>query len=149
MRALRGGHFPRVDPVVIMLAEYEERVLIGRQPGFPPRLYSALAGFIEPGESMEEAVRREIREEADIKTGAVHYIVSQPWPFPSSLMIGCIVDAEDNALTLDTRELQDAIWVTRTEVEASLAGDPDASFMAPPPFALANSLLRAWLARTA
>ncbi|MBP8924964.1 MAG: NAD(+) diphosphatase [Pseudomonadales bacterium] len=142
-------HFPRVDPVVIMLAEYEERVLIGRQPGFPPRLYSALAGFIEPGESMEEAVRREIREEADIKTGAVHYIVSQPWPFPSSLMIGCIVDAEDNALTLDTRELQDAIWVTRTEVEASLAGDPDASFMAPPPFALANSLLRAWLARTA
>ena len=132
-----------------MLAEYEGRVLIGRQPGFPPRLYSALAGFIEPGESMEEAVRREIREEAGIATGAVHYIVSQPWPFPSSLMIGCIAEAEDDALTLDTRELQDAIWVTRAEVEAVLAGDRDAPFMAPPPFALANSLLRAWLGRIA
>ncbi len=140
-------HFPRVDPVVIMLAEFEGQVLIGRQPGFPPRLYSALAGFIEPGESLEEAVRREIKEEAGIGTGAVHYIVSQPWPFPSSLMMGCIVEAEHAAITLDARELQDAIWVDRAAVEAALAGTADARFMPPPPFALASSLLRAWLAR--
>lgn len=139
-------HFPRVDPVVIMLAEFEGRVLLGRQPMFPPRFYSALAGFVEPGESLEEAVRRELFEEAGIHAGAVRYVVSQPWPFPSSLMIGCVAEASADAITLDTNELQDAMWVSRTEVEAALAGAPDARFVPPPAVALAHSLLRAWLA---
>ena len=138
-------HFPRVDPVVIMLAEFGGRVLLGRQPMFPPKFFSALAGFVEPGESMEEAVRRELFEEAGIHTGAVRYVVSQPWPFPSSLMIGCVAEALDDAITLDTTELQDAMWVGRADVEAALAGDPAAPFAPTPPVALAHSLLRAWL----
>jgi NAD+ diphosphatase len=138
-------HFPRVDPVVIMLAEFGGRVLLGRQPMFPPKFFSALAGFVEPGESLEEAVRRELFEEAGIRTGAVRYVVSQPWPFPSSLMIGCVAESLDDAITLDTTELQDAMWVDRAAIEAALAGDPTAPFVPPPPVALANSLLRAWL----
>lgn len=139
-------HFPRVDPVVIMLAEFGGRVLLGRQPMFPPKFFSALAGFVEPGESLEEAVRRELLEEAGIRTGAVRYVVSQPWPFPSSLMIGCVAEALDEAITLDTTELQDAMWVGRAGVEAALAGEAEAPFVPPPPVALAHSLLRAWLA---
>ncbi len=139
-------HFPRVDPVVIMLAESGGRVLLGRQPMFPPKFFSALAGFVEPGESLEEAVRRELFEEAGIRTGAVRYVVSQPWPFPSSLMIGCVADALDDAITLDTTELQEAMWVDRAGIAAALAGDAAASFVPPPPVALAHSLLRAWLA---
>jgi len=139
-------HFPRVDPVVIMLAEFEGRVLLGRQPMFPPKFYSALAGFVEPGESLEEAVRRELAEEAGVRAGAVRYVVSQPWPFPSSLMIGCVAAVDGEAITLDTTELQDAMWVSRHEVEAALAGDVSAPFVPPPPMALAYSLLRAWLA---
>lgn len=138
-------HFPRVDPVVIMLAEFQGRVLVGRQPMFPPKFYSALAGFVEPGESLEEAVRRELAEEAGVQTGEVRYVVSQPWPFPSSLMIGCVAAAGGDAITLDTNELQDAIWVGRDDVAAALAGDRSAPFIAPPPMALANSLLRAWM----
>jgi NAD+ diphosphatase len=139
-------HFPRVDPVVIMLAEFGGRVLLGRQPMFPPKFFSALAGFVEPGESLEEAVRRELFEEAGIRTGTVRYVVSQPWPFPSSLMIGCVAEVLDEAITLDTTELQDAMWVGRADVEAALAGDAAAPFVPPPPVALAHSLLRAWLA---
>ena len=138
-------HFPRVDPVVIMLAEHEGRVLLGRQPQYPPRRYSALAGFVEPGESMEEAVAREFREEAGIEVANVRYIASQPWPFPGSLMIACIADAAGTELTLDTNELEDAMWVDRRGVEAALAGDPDAPFLAPPHFAIANTLLARWL----
>lgn len=138
-------HFPRVDPVVIMLAEFGGRVLLGRQPMFPPKFFSALAGFVEPGESLEEAVRRELLEEAGIRTDAVRYVVSQPWPFPSSLMIGCVAEALDEAVTLDTTELQDAMWVGRAGVEAALAGEAEAPFVPPPPVALAHSLLRAWL----
>lgn len=138
-------HFPRVDPVVIMLAEHEGRVLLGRQPQFPPRMYSALAGFLEPGESIEEAVGRELFEEAGVRVTAVRYVLSQPWPFPSSLMIGCIAPVASDALTLDTQELQDAIWVDRAEVSAVLRGEPDARIMTPPPLAIAHSLLSAWV----
>lgn len=139
-------HFPRVDPVVIMLAEYQGKILVGRQPRFPPRNYSALAGFLEPGESIEEAVRRELYEEAGVTVANVRYVASQPWPFPSaSLMIACIGEAESDALTIDTTELEDAMWVTREEVQAALAGADDARFNAPPGFAIANTLLRAWL----
>ena len=139
-------HFPRVDPVVIMLAEFDGKILVGRQPRFPPRNYSALAGFLEPGESIEEAVRRELFEEAGVRVSNVRYIASQPWPFPAaSLMIACIGEAESDALTIDTTELEDAMWVSRDEVEAALSGADDARFNAPPRFAIAHTLLRAWL----
>ena len=142
--ACKAEHFPRVDPVVIMLAEHEGRVLLGRQPQFPPRMYSALAGFLEPGESLEEAVSRELHEEAGVRTLSVRYVLSQPWPFPSSLMIGCIAPVENDAIHLDTNELQDAIWLGRDEVRAVLSGEPGARIMTPPPLAIAHSLLQAW-----
>ena len=139
-------HFPRVDPVVIMLAEHEGRLLLGRQPQYPERRYSALAGFLEPGESIEAAVARELHEEAGIEVSDVTYTASQPWPFPSSLMIGCHARALSPDLTIDTTELDDARWFTREEVEAALAGDPEAAFLPPPRFAIARTLLEHWLA---
>lgn len=138
-------HFPRVDPVAIMLAEHDGRVLLGRQPRFPPRRFSALAGFIEAGESIEEGVARELWEEAGIRVRNVRYIASQPWPFPSSLMIACTSEAVDDELTLDTTEIEEARWFTRAEVAAAMAGDEDAAFIAPPPFAIAHNLLQWWL----
>jgi NAD+ diphosphatase len=143
--ACGAEHFPRVDPGVIMLAEHEGRVLLGRQPQYPQGRYSALAGFVEPGESIEEAVARELMEEAGIAVGDVRYVASQPWPFPGSLMIACLASAESDALRLDANELEDAFWASRGEVEAALAGDPAAPFLAPPPFAIANTLLTRWL----
>lgn len=139
-------HFPRTDPVVIMLAEYGGRVLVGRQSRFPPGHYSALAGFLEPGESIEEAVRRELFEEAGIRTGAVRYVASQPWPFGGAqLMIACIAQAHGDALTLDPTELENAMWVSRADVASALEGTGEAPFRAPPPFAIAHSLFRRWL----
>ena len=141
----RKDHFPRTDPVVIMLAEFEGKALVGRQSRFPPGNYSALAGFLEPGESMEEAVRREIHEEAGVRCGAVQYVTSQPWPFGGSqLMIACIAQAEDDALTLDTTEIEDAMWVTKQDALDALADAPHKRFGAPPPFAIAHSLLKHW-----
>lgn len=144
--ACGGEHYPRVDPVVIMLAEHDGRVLLGRQPRFPPQRYSALAGFVEVGESLEDAVARELFEEAGVTVRNVHYVASQPWPFPSSLMIACTATSLGDALTVDTTELEDARWFSRDEVAAALAGAPDAAFIAPPPFAIARSLLEHWLA---
>jgi NAD+ diphosphatase len=141
----KAEHFPRVDPVVIMLAEHDGRVLVGRQPQYPARRYSALAGFVEPGESIEEAVARELKEEAGIEARQVRYVASQPWPFPGSLMIACIAETAADVLTLDRNELEDAFWVGRSEVEAALAGDPAAPFLAPPPFAIAHTLFQRWL----
>lgn len=142
-------HFPRTDPVVIMLAEHgdangEARVLVGHGVGFPEHRMSALAGFVEPGETIEEAVRRELHEEAGVIAGEVRYVASQPWPFPSSLMIGCIAAVADPALTLDPSEIDAALWVTRAEVRAALAGDAAAPFLAPPPIAIARTLLEGW-----
>ena len=139
-------HYPRVDPVVIMLAEHRDRVLVGRQPGFPPHFYSALAGFVEPGESIEEAVRRELKEEAGVDSSAVRYVASQPWPFPSQLMIACIAAVASDRLVLDAEELEDAIWVDRTEVREALEGQERARFAAPPRFAIAHTLLSHWTA---
>ncbi|MBV8685458.1 MAG: NAD(+) diphosphatase [Alphaproteobacteria bacterium] len=138
-------HFPRVDPVVIMLAEFDGRVLLGRQPQYPAGRYSALAGFVEPGESIEEAVAREIEEEAGLRVADVRYVASQPWPFPGQLMIACIARAASDAVTLDRNELEDAIWADRAEVAAALADEAGAPFKAPPAFAIAHSLLRAWV----
>ena len=140
-----SDHFPRVDPVVIMLAEHRGRVLVGRQPQFPSGRYSALAGYVEPGESIEEAVARELGEEAGIAVSDVRYVASQPWPFPGALMIACLAEAESDALTLDPTELEDAFWVDRAGVAAALAHDQAAPFIAPPHFAIANTLFRRWL----
>jgi NAD+ diphosphatase len=136
--------FPRVDPVVIMLAEHDGSVLLGRQPQYPPGRYSALAGFVEPGESIEEAVARELREEAGIEASDVRYVASQPWPFPGQLMIACTAQAASADIVLDRQELEDALWVDRDGVLAALAGAPSSPFVAPPPFAIAHTLLRHW-----
>ena len=134
-------HFPRVDPVVIMLAEHDGRLLLGRQPHYPPGRFSALAGFVEPGETIEAAVARELKEEAGIAVADVRYVASQPWPFPSSLMIGCRARALGDALTVDFTELDEAHWFTRAEVAAALAEDADAAFLPPPRWAIARTLL--------
>jgi NAD+ diphosphatase len=144
--ACQAEHFPRVDPVVIMLAEHDGKVLLGRQPRFPPLRYSALAGFVEVGESLEAAVARELFEEAGVRVRDVGYVGSQPWPFPSSLMIACTAVADGESLTIDRTELEDARWFSREEAAAAMAGEADASFIAPPPFAIAHSLLAHWLA---
>lgn len=141
----QAEHYPRVDPVVIMLAEYGGRVLLARQAQYPAGRFSALAGFVEPGESIEEAVARELLEEAAVEASNVRYVASQPWPFPGSLMIACLADAASGEIVLDTNELQDAMWVDRDEVRAALAGEPSARFAAPPPFAIAHTLLLHWL----
>ena len=145
--ACTAEHYPRVDPVTIMLVEHHGNVLLGRQPRFPPKRFSALAGFVEPGESIEEAVAREIHEEAGLIVRDVSYVASQPWPFPSSLMIACHSFTDEPAITIDTTELDEADWFTRAEVIAAMAGNEDARFIAPPPFAIAHHLLKWWLSQ--
>lgn len=144
-------HFPRVDPVTIMLVEHDDSLLLGRQPMFPPKNYSALAGFVEPGETLEEAVARETFEEAGVSAYNVSYVVSQPWPFPSSLMIGCHAMAKSRDIVVDKTELDDACWFTRAEVADAIAasdrGEQGAAFGCPPRFAVANVLMRWWLER--
>lgn len=141
--ACHAEHFPRTDPVVIMLALHRDHALVGRQPGFPPRFFSALAGFVEPGENIEEAVARELHEEAGIITTKVRYLASQPWPFPSSLMIACFAQSQGVELTIDFDELEEARWVTKAEVAAALDGSGE--WLAPPPMAIAHTLLKAWI----
>jgi NAD+ diphosphatase len=143
--ACGAEHYPRVDPVVIMLAEHDGSVLLGRQPQYPPRRYSALAGFVEAGETIEAAVARELEEEAGIVVSDVTYVASQPWPFPSSLMIGCRAEARTRDLRIDTAELDDARWFTRDEVEAALRDADGGAFRPPPRFAIARTLLEHWL----
>ena len=129
-----------------MLAEHDGKLLLGRQPQYPPGRYSALAGFVEVGEPIEAAVARELHEEAGIRVRNVRYVASQPWPFPSSLMIGCHAEAKSDRLTIDTTELDDARWFTREEVEAALSEALDAPFKPPPKTAIARTLLDRWLA---
>jgi len=142
--ACGAEHFPRTDPVVIMLATAGDTCLLGRGRNFPKGMFSALAGFIEPGESIEEAVAREIEEEAGIKIGSVTYHSTQPWPFPSSLMIGCIAEAETTEITVDESELAEARWVGRETILATLAGNGPSGFWVPPPLAIAHQLIKAW-----
>ena len=137
--------FPRTDPVVIMLAVHENRCLLGRQPRFPAGMYSCLAGFLEPGETIEDAVRRELHEEAGARVGAVTYHSSQPWPFPGSLMIGALAQAQDDRLILDHDELEDARWFTRLEAASILAGQHKEAITSPPPGAIAHQILKSWV----
>lgn len=150
--ACKAQHFPRTDPVVIMLVTLGERCLLGRNKRFPTRKrYSTLAGFVEPGESMEEAVRREVFEEVGIVVGSVSYHSSQPWPFPSSLMIGCIGEAESEEINVDPDELQDALWITREDVRTCFESENyislDGSLEIPPPDAIAHHLIKSWVER--
>jgi NAD+ diphosphatase len=147
-------HFPRTDPVSIMLVVKGDKCLLGRKAMFPPGMYSALAGFIEPGETIEDAVRREVLEESGIHTSEVRYVFSQPWPFPSSLMMGCIAEAISEDIKIDEEELEHAGWFSRDEIEEaldrSLNTEPgDGLFRMPHPIAIAHHLIRAWLLETA
>ena len=140
-----GVHFPRTNPVVIMLVERENRCLLARQEGWPGGFVSALAGFIEPGETIEEAVRREVLEESGIDVGEVQYHSSQPWPFPSSLMIGCIANAKNEAIELRDKELDFAGWFERDSIRKALRdSERGEDFHLPPPMAIAHQLIRAW-----
>jgi NAD+ diphosphatase len=153
-----AGHHPRTDPVVIMLVIDGDRVLLGRQPSWPEGRYSALAGFVAPGESLEEAVEREVQEEARVRVGAPVYLASQPWPFPSSLMLGFHVPWAGGEPDASDDELQDARWFSRAEIEAAGRDDADDDWLSPgdpgelrlpPRLAIARRLIEAWLSRPA
>lgn len=137
-------HFPRVDPVSIMLAIDGDRCVLGRSPRFLPGMYSCLAGFIEQGETIEDAVRREVQEESGIKVGRVAYFSSQPWPFPSSLMIGCHAEAISTEIAPDEDELEDCRWFSRDEVKLMLAGEHPDGLITPPRMAIANRIITAF-----
>ena len=138
-------HFPRSDPVVIMLVTRGDRLLLGRSPGWPEGMYSLLAGFVEPGETIEAAVRREVREETGVAVGAVRYLASQPWPFPASLMLGCAAEALDEAITIDPAELEAAEWVDRQTLVEVLGGRHP-RIRGARPGAIAHFLICQWLA---
>jgi NAD+ diphosphatase len=137
-------HFPRVDPVVIMLATEGEACLVGRGKQFPPGMFSALAGFVEPGETIEEAVRRELMEEAAVKVGEVTYHATQPWPFPSSLMIGCFAKAESRDTKVDENELAEVRWIERSVGRDLIEGKEVDGLRVPPSIAIAYHLIKAW-----
>lgn len=143
--ACKAEHFPRTDPVVIMLAIEGDRALLGRQARFAPGMYSCLAGFVEPGETIEDAVRRETQEEAGIRIGRVRYYSSQPWPFPSSLMIGCHAEALTSEVHRDEVELEDCRWFDRAEVRSMIEGTHPEGFKTPPSIAIASHIIRAWV----
>jgi NAD+ diphosphatase len=144
--ACGASHFPRTDPVVIMTAVREGHCLLGRQRHFQPGVYSTLAGFVEPGESLEEAARREVLEESGIRLGHIRYHASQPWPFPGSLMIGLLGEAETSEIVVDHDELEDARWFTRDEVHAMLADRHPDGLKVPPTMAIAHHLITAAVA---
>lgn len=143
-RSCKVMHFPRTDPVVIMLATSGDDCLLGRSGRFGKTMFSALAGFLEPGETIEDAVRREIREESGIRIGRVSYLASQPWPFPASLMIGCLAQALNRDIVMDKVELEDCRWFSRGDVELMLKREHPGGYTAPHPLAIAHHLLRAW-----
>jgi NAD+ diphosphatase len=140
-------HHPRTDPVVITLVHDGDRVLLGRQPTWPPGRFSCLAGFVEPGESLEEAVVREIGEEAGVSVSSVRYVSSQPWPFPASLMLGFEATYAAGDPHPHDQELEDVRWFAREELERAVAGAGDGTLQVPPPLAIARRLMDGWLAR--
>ena len=138
-------HFPRTDPVVIMLVTHGNDVLLGRSPHWPEGMFSLLAGYMEPGEGIEEAVRREVFEETGVRIGKVEYLTSQPWPFPTSLMIGCTAEALNTDRTIDPVDIEDATWVSREGVANSVAGN-DPSLLPSRKGSVAQFILERWLA---
>ena len=158
MKGMDGGHrrqctacnwqeFPRTDPVVLALVAIGDRCILARQPKFPPGFYSPLAGFVSPAETLEAAVRREVHEEVGVRVGAVTYIASQPWPFPGSLMLGFHAVALDDAIKLDSNELEDAQWFSRSEVEALRRGErvKGRDLNPPPPGVVARTVIDRWM----
>jgi NAD+ diphosphatase len=143
--ACGAQHFPRTDPVVIMLVTRGNSVLLGRSPGWPEGMFSLLAGFVEPGETIEAAVRREVQEETGVICGAVSYLASQPWPFPASLMIGARTEATTSEIKVDPEELEAAVWVSREELVQVFAGRHPV-IRPSRKGAIANFILRNWLA---
>lgn len=143
--ACNTEHFPRTDPVVIMLATNDGKCLLGRQAKWPQGFFSALAGFVEPGETIEEAVARELQEEAGIKIDQVAFHSTQPWPYPSSLMIGCFARATTTDITLDMQELSDAKWFTRDQCREALQGKGGPALRMPPALAIAHQLVKSWV----
>ena len=141
-------HFPRTDPVVIMRITRGEDVLLARSPGWPEGMFSCPAGFVEAGETVEDAVRREVAEETGVRVGAVRYLGSQPWPFPASLMLGCAGEAQSETITPDPAEIEAALWVSRARLAAIFAGE-DAQIRASRPGTVARWLLAGWLAEAA
>jgi NAD+ diphosphatase len=142
-------HFPRTDPVAIMLTINGDKCLLGRSPRFAPTMWSCLAGFVEPGESFEDAVRRETLEESGVACGRVTYLTSQPWPFPMSLMIGCYAAALSSDIVIDRSELEDVRWFTREECAAMLMRRHPQELTCPPPVAIAYHIIRGWVERGA
>lgn len=141
----KGQHFPRTDPVVIMLITHGDKVLMGRSPGWPDGMFSLLAGFVEPGETLEAAVRREVFEETGVRVGNVGYLASQPWPFPSSLMFGCWGHATSQDIQIDPNEIEEALWVSRSDMMSVFAGEHPVIKPARKG-AIAHFLLENWLA---
>lgn len=134
--------FPRTDPAVIMIVtDEQDRALLGRQPSWPPGRWSTLAGFVEPGESLEDAVRREVREETGVVVGEVNYVASQPWPLPASLMLGFRARATSTEIRVDGTEIEEARWFSR---EDALAGAQDGSLVIPPGISISRSLITGW-----
>ncbi|KAG7489591.1 peroxisomal NADH pyrophosphatase NUDT12 [Solea senegalensis] len=149
-RSLRGVHntcYPRVDPVVIMLVIHPDgnQCLLGRKKVFPSGMFSCLAGFIEPGETIEDAVRREVEEESGVKIGPVQYVSCQPWPMPSNLMIGCLALAISTDIRVDENEIEEARWFTRQQVIDSLFRGESPAFTAPPRQTIAHQLIKHWI----
>jgi len=138
----KAEHFPRTDPVVIMLPIKGDRCVLGRSPRFPPTMWSCLAGFCEPGESIEEAVRREVAEEVGVTCARVRYFASQPWPFPASLMIGCHAEAVSDEVVIDKSEIEDARWFDRAELKSMLLRQHPQELSTPPPIAIAHHIIR-------
>jgi len=143
--ACKASHFPRTDPVVIMLITNGNSVLMGRSPGWPKGMYSLLAGFVESGETLEAAVRREVFEEAGVRVGDVGYLASQPWPFPASLMFGCWGHATSSEITIDPAEIEDARWITREDMMTVSQGHHP-EIMPARKGAIAHFLIERWLA---
>jgi NAD+ diphosphatase len=141
----KAEHFPRTDPVVIMLVTYGDKCLLGRQKHFPPGMYSCLAGFVEAAETIEDAVRREIFEESGIHCTDVNYYMTQPWPYPSSLMIGCTARATNEDIVVDRFELEDARWFDRSEATLMIKRQHPDGLAGPHPFAIAHHLLGRWV----
>lgn len=135
-------HFPRTDPVAIMVVRHEGRILLGRQAAWKPGMFSALAGFVEPGETIEDAARREIFEESGVRVGAVRYVTSQPWPFLSNLMIGLIGEALSSEIVLDEKELEEARWFTPGEARMMMDRTHPDGLYAANPYAIAHELVR-------
>ena len=141
------SHFPRTDPAIITLISFQDKVLLGRSPRFPDSMYSTLAGFVEPGESLEQALEREVFEEVGIKVKNIKYFNSQPWPFPASLMLGFFAEAVNDQMTIDYDEIEDAHWFSINELKSLEHPSISGGFKLPRVDSIARRLVDTWVNR--